>query len=99
MTTAPSSWFQEARQFFKRKLKDPDDVDTFMVSEFKKSGSLGFPFTRVFDRSTGRFNSAEFRSPLINDVSPKFEIGVEGLCGCTILVVVSREAVWFAHFL
>jgi hypothetical protein len=40
-------------------------------------------------------NSAEFR--VFGD--EPFDMGVQNLCGCTIVVIVSRLAVWFAHIL
>ncbi|KAI9766487.1 MAG: hypothetical protein M1839_004891 [Geoglossum umbratile] len=51
---------------------------------------------RVFNSETGATSSAEYRD-LTTQAVP-LDMGLEGLCGCTILVVVSQEAVYFAHF-
>jgi hypothetical protein len=68
-----------------------------MLDEFRKPGFL-WVFEPDKDPFNGKLrdeNTALYR-PLGN---VPFNMGVEGLCGCTILVIVSREAIYFAHFL
>jgi hypothetical protein len=79
----------------KRVLTVPANIDTFMVNRFKNKQS--FPFTEVYNAATKVHNSAEFR--VINKAQVKFELGVQQLCSCSVVVIVSHEAVWFAHLL
>lgn len=74
-------------------------MNTWIVDQFNNK-ELIFVFDP--DLPEGKFNgvlrdenTAEF-STLDNAV---VNMGVEYLCGCTILVVVSTKAVYFAHFL
>jgi hypothetical protein len=91
---------QTLHRLSKRTLRpqNPSLMGPFMNSHFAESQlSPAGPLTKVFDDDTKHFNSAVFR--LLDKDQPYFELGLEGLCGCTTLVVVSREAVWFGHFL
>jgi hypothetical protein len=74
---------------------DEDQVEDFIVQRFNFEQT--FDFIDVYDEFTGKYNSAKFLE--LHDGQVKFEIGAEGLCGCTVVVVVSQEAVWFAHLL
>ncbi|KAJ5683378.1 hypothetical protein N7462_006543 [Penicillium macrosclerotiorum] len=57
------------------------------------SGSERGEVSLVYNRGT-KGNSATFAE--LGDLP--LSIGLEDLCGCTAVVVVSRRAVWFAHF-
>lgn len=72
-------------------------MDNWLVKKFEDPNLI-----YVFDPTPGALNglhrgenTARFR--IFGD-NP-MDVGVEALCGCTILVVVSRRAVYFAHFL
>ncbi|KAH0556999.1 hypothetical protein GP486_005215 [Trichoglossum hirsutum] len=49
---------------------------------------------QVFTENTGHVNSAVFRQFGANP----FNIAVVGLCGCTVLVVISNQAVYITHY-
>jgi hypothetical protein len=73
-------------------------IDAFLKNSFAESRIFpAGPLTMVFDDDTKHFNSAVFQ--LIGKDQTPFELGVKELCGCTVVVVVSQEAVWFGHFL
>jgi hypothetical protein len=53
------------------------------------------------DRRRRKGNSATFQlfdDPNLGD-NPAFDMGLEGLCGCTTVFIVSQRAVWAAHIL
>jgi hypothetical protein len=66
-------------------------MNTFMVNLFDNDPN----FIEVYSAADGVQSSAVFRSLI--DSGP-INMGVQILCGCTILVVVSQEAVYFAHY-
>jgi hypothetical protein len=65
-------------------------MDKFLRNRF----TYRYNVIPVYSRGTSG-NSAEFR--VFEDEA--FEMGVEGLCGCSIVVIVSTRAIWFAHLL
>jgi len=89
------SWAQTLQRLSKGLLakapKTDKGTDTFMVGRFTQSKQLTLVYQ---DAVTGKHNSAEFLT--LGDAP--FDLGVEELCGCTSLVAVSHEAIWFTHF-
>ncbi|KAJ6070117.1 hypothetical protein N7499_012004 [Penicillium canescens] len=67
-------------------------MDTYLVNRFRRNRGIIRVLT---DQTLG--NSAEFRPFVVDGVDTAFEMGLEGLCGCSIVVVVSKQAIWFAH--
>lgn len=90
-----SSVIERLHSLSKRVLRLPPNIDNFMVDRFENAEEHSL--TEVYQADVSVSNSAEFRT--IDEETAKFELGVEGLCGCTVVVVVSRQAVWFSHFL
>ena len=76
----------------KRRFTNIDDrrLDIFLYNRFRQRR---YNVIRVFENGITKGNSAEFRA--FGDA--KLEMGVEELCGCTVIVVISASAVWFAH--
>lgn len=83
-----------AKRQFGRVDLSASGMDTYLVRRFNGEGII------LVLTSQTQGNSAEFERFVEDDgTDAPFQMGLEGLCGCTIVVVVSKQAVWFAHLL
>ncbi|RDW73395.1 hypothetical protein BP6252_07302 [Coleophoma cylindrospora] len=72
------------------------DADTFLLNVFNKGASGKDPLTEVYSSADGVSSSSKFID--LTKQKTIVNLGVQNLCGCSILVVVSQEAVYFAHY-
>jgi hypothetical protein len=79
------------RDIFKRALDDvPDDVNEFIVDQFDDDDLINVVPDGQDTGTTSAFKKFG---------KTAFNMGTQGLCGCSVLAVVSQEAAWMAHFL
>jgi hypothetical protein len=69
------------------------NLDQYYITEFEDSQTYHVLTQEVGHKSSSVFNTIK---PYTGD---PFQVGVQGLCGCTTLIVISPRAIYMAHFL
>jgi hypothetical protein len=74
-----------------------EQIDNFLQNRFDTQPGNFIEIVPTWLRDVG--NSAAFQAfdeQGLGD-NPTFDMGVERLCGCTVVFIVSQRAVWSAH--